>query len=124
MSRDITPFALRMPPEMRSKVDLAAKECRRSLNAEILARLEATISIEEMLKHMGATTPLHEVGEMLLDLAMERSQAVDDLNQMNLEVHARELREQLSHTDLRLDKIESRIEYMIEQFQALAKKRP
>lgn len=121
MSRDITPFALRMPPEMRSEIDVASKESRRSLNAEILARLEATISIEKMLKHMGATTPLHEVGEMLLDLAMERSQAVDDLNQMNLEVHARELREQLSHTDLRLDKIESRIEYMIEQFQKAQK---
>jgi len=120
MSRDITPFALRMPPEIRTKIDQAAKENRRSLNAEIISRIEATISIEQMLKHMGATTPLHEVGEMLLDLAHERSEAVDDLHQMNLEVHARELRDQLSSTDARLDKIESRIEYMIEQFQKRA----
>lgn len=42
MSRDITPFALRMPPELRAKVEQAAKETRRSLNAEIVARLETT----------------------------------------------------------------------------------
>lgn len=122
MSRDITPFALRMPPDLRGKVDQAAKEVRRSLNAEIIARLEATFLIEEALTFMASGCPLHEVGQMLIDLAQERSEAMDDLQQLNLEVHARDLRKQLSHTDDRLDKLESRIEYMIDQFKLLQKK--
>lgn len=121
MSRDITPFALRMPPDLRAKVELAAKESRRSINAEIIDRLESTISIEEALGQIASNAPLHEAGQMLIDLAQESAEAIENLNQMNLEVHARELREQLSHTDIRLDKIESRIEYMIDQFEKAQK---
>ncbi|WP_081232211.1 Arc family DNA-binding protein [Pseudomonas chlororaphis] len=44
MSRDITPFALRMPPELRAQVEDAAKSKGRSLNSEILARLEASFT--------------------------------------------------------------------------------
>lgn len=43
MSRDINPFALRMPPEVRAKVEEAAKQNHRSLNAEILARIESSL---------------------------------------------------------------------------------
>lgn len=41
MSRDITPFALRMPPDLRAKVEDSARQNKRSLNAEIIARLES-----------------------------------------------------------------------------------
>lgn len=44
MSRDITPFALRMPPELRAQIEEAAAEKGRSLNAEILARLSSSFS--------------------------------------------------------------------------------
>lgn len=44
MSRDITPFALRMPPELRAQVEDAAKMKGRSLNSEILARLETSFT--------------------------------------------------------------------------------
>lgn len=50
MSREITPFALRMQPELRAKVEEAAKHNKRSLNAEISARLEITIDIERRLE--------------------------------------------------------------------------
>lgn len=39
MSRDITPFGLRMPPDLKKKVEASAKREGRSLNAEICARL-------------------------------------------------------------------------------------
>lgn len=61
--------------------------------------------------------PLHEVGQMLIDMAQESSDAINDLHQMNLEVHAKELNQRFAYSEARLDKIESRIEYMIEQFQ-------
>lgn len=114
MSRDITPFALRMQPGLRELAETAAKANSRSLNSEIVTRLNATFSIEEALSHIAAGAPLNEVGQMLIDLAQERSEAITDLQQINLEVHANELREQLSRTDERLDKIESKIELLID----------
>lgn len=44
MSRAEQQFKLRMPPELRTQVEQAAKEARRSLNAEIVLRLEATFT--------------------------------------------------------------------------------
>ena len=40
MSRDITPFALRMPAELRGQIEEAASSNKRSLNAEVVARLQ------------------------------------------------------------------------------------
>ncbi|GAA5785644.1 Arc family DNA-binding protein [Chitiniphilus shinanonensis] len=39
---NIAPFGLRMLPELREKIELAAKENGRSMNAEIVQRLEAS----------------------------------------------------------------------------------
>ena len=44
MSRDITPFALRMPPELRAQVEEAAAAKGRLLNVEILVRLTSSFS--------------------------------------------------------------------------------
>ena len=40
MSRDINPFGLRMPSELRERIEAAATKSGRSLNAEILQALE------------------------------------------------------------------------------------
>lgn len=58
MSREITPFALRMPPELRAQIEEAAAAKGRSLNAEILARLtssltERPITAEEATRLFG-----------------------------------------------------------------------
>ncbi|MFL7036290.1 Arc family DNA-binding protein [Vibrio lentus] len=44
MSRDIAPFGLRMQSELKEKLEILAKESKRSLNAEITSRLESTVS--------------------------------------------------------------------------------
>lgn len=44
MSRTDSQFKLRMPAELRAHVEQAAKQSRRSLNAEIVLRLEATFA--------------------------------------------------------------------------------
>lgn len=38
------PYSLRMPPEMRDALEKSAKVNRRSLNAELLLRLERSLS--------------------------------------------------------------------------------
>ncbi|EGR4068079.1 Arc family DNA-binding protein [Vibrio cholerae] len=40
MSRNINPFGLRMPAELKEKLEEEAKKNMRSLNAELVARLE------------------------------------------------------------------------------------
>lgn len=44
--RDINPFGLRLPPEVRQAVERAAAANRRSMNAEIVARLEESFARE------------------------------------------------------------------------------
>ena len=44
VSRTDAQFKLRMPAALRAQVEQAAKEARRSLNAEIILRLEASFA--------------------------------------------------------------------------------
>lgn len=44
MSRTDAQFKLRMPAALRAQVEQAAKDARRSLNAEIILRLEASFA--------------------------------------------------------------------------------
>lgn len=110
-------YPLRVAPALREKLEGLAKQNKRSLNAEITARLEASIDIEDALGRIAPGCPITEVGQLILDLATEREEAVENLHQFNLEVHAKELNQRFAYSEARLDKIESRIEYMIEQFQ-------
>lgn len=43
MARHITPFGLRMPPDLRKKVEKSARTNRRSLNAELVLRLQDSV---------------------------------------------------------------------------------
>ncbi|MBB49293.1 MAG: hypothetical protein CMK88_00930 [Pseudomonadales bacterium] len=44
MSRTDYQFKLRMPADLRSQVEAAAKKANRSLNAEIVTRLQASFA--------------------------------------------------------------------------------
>lgn len=57
MSRDINPFGLRMPPDLREKLEDACRQSGRSMNAEIVKRLRESL---------GTIFPLH-AGEAVHD---------------------------------------------------------
>lgn len=42
-TREIAPFGVRMPPELKARLEAAAKVNGRSLNAELTARLEKSL---------------------------------------------------------------------------------
>lgn len=69
MSRDIAPFGLRMRAELKDQLEHCSKENKRSLNAEIVSRLEGT------LKSLGDYLPMKEANER----AMERRIEMKDL---------------------------------------------
>ncbi len=47
MSRNIAPFGVRMPEELKETLLKKAEENKRSLNAEVVARLEETVRQDE-----------------------------------------------------------------------------
>lgn len=47
MTKDINPFGLRMPPDVKAEIEKLAEQNRRSLNAEIVVRLEESIRREK-----------------------------------------------------------------------------
>ena len=47
MSRDVNPFGVRMPPEIKAELEKLSERNRRSLNAEIVVRLEESIRREK-----------------------------------------------------------------------------
>lgn len=65
MSRDIPPYGLRMPPELRTKIERLAELNGRSLNAEINARLLSTI--EEGKPHAISPAVKEEPAEYSLN---------------------------------------------------------
>ncbi len=108
----------RLPQSLYEELKAAAGRKRRSLNAEIVERLESTFAIEKALRHIAAEAPLFDVAEMLIDLAQERDQAIRDLNDMNLEVHAHALSEQFNLTSSRLNILDDKLNRIIEKLGA------
>lgn len=122
MSRTDPQFNLRIPAALKARIEDAAKANKRSATAEIIDRLEASISLDEAIRSIAPGCPISDAGQLILDLASEREEAIEELHQMNLAVHAKELNERFAYSEARLDKIETRIEYMIEQFKLLQQK--
>ncbi|MFD1069949.1 Arc family DNA-binding protein [Luteimonas composti] len=77
MSREINPFGLRMPLELRERLEAAARQSARSLNAEIVHRLQESFA--------GAT--IGEAGEHELSLKVRSmAEQIARLTGANLEV--------------------------------------
>lgn len=67
MSRDITPFGIRMPSDLKAQVDAAALAGKRSINSEVIDRIQKSFEgagdaktlttgalIEELVARLGA----------------------------------------------------------------------
>lgn len=67
MSRDIAPFGVRMQPELKQKIEIAAKTNGRSMNAEIVHRLEQSFSTEPITSNGKVTAAyyLQKASELL-----------------------------------------------------------
>lgn len=57
MKEQPTAYPLRMPPELREALETIAKENGRSLNAEIVTRLQTSLPVhQDLLKPIGVTS--------------------------------------------------------------------
>lgn len=71
MSRNINPFGLRMPAELKEKLEEEAKKNMRSLNAELVARLEE--SFERKVDNMEVAELTYQV-QLLLQMMREKEE--------------------------------------------------
>jgi len=76
MSRNINPFGLRMPPELKEKLEEEAKKNMRSLNAELVARLEE--SFERKVDNTEVAELTYQV-QLLLQMMREKEE-LDKVN--------------------------------------------
>lgn len=81
----IAPFGLRMLPDLKEKIEQAARESGRSMNAEIVARLEEsfndTAGVDNALLHMLAeqqTATIKALEKLTQDLVVELHQLRKD----------------------------------------------
>lgn len=105
----ITPFGLRMQPELKERLEKAASESGRSLNAEISARLEASFANEGGLTDFDKKFLLHVVHQMRqangrnaqLDLLPSEQQELD-IREPKLPNSQSELPAKATHTNPQL----------------------
>lgn len=50
MSRDIAPFGVRMPAELKEQLHAMAKDNKRSVNAEVVAAIEHAVHMHNLAK--------------------------------------------------------------------------
>ena len=85
MSRDITPFGLRMPSDLKARVDAAAESNGRSINAECVARLQESfearadiatlpvgILLDEIIQRLGARVQIVIAKEIAVQEGIDR----------------------------------------------------
>ncbi|WP_045158107.1 Arc family DNA-binding protein [Stutzerimonas stutzeri] len=86
MSREDPQFKLRMPRELRDLADQAAKASGRSLNAELVARLETSFLHGEVSERLISASRARELA------LMARSAIPDEVRQRAIKAIARAVR--------------------------------
>lgn len=66
----IAPYGLRMPPELKERVEAAAKANNRSMNAEIVSRLAATFDVPSKNLENRILNPLSETDRLRMEARM------------------------------------------------------
>lgn len=72
MSRDITPFGLRMPADLKARIDAAAARNGRSINAECVARLQDSFDVQGQATVDVGSRPEQLLQRLLTDEDIER----------------------------------------------------
>ncbi|QQU05975.1 Arc family DNA-binding protein [Moraxella osloensis] len=77
-------YKLRFSAELREKIKQSAEQNNRSMNAEIISRLEESFRLENKPYKVPLTTDIHgiqgimpaELGAFIMELAMERAEQI------------------------------------------------
>ncbi|WP_047297600.1 Arc family DNA-binding protein [Pseudomonas fluorescens] len=76
----ISPYPVRMPGELRKRLDESAREGSRSLHAEIISRLEESFASRD-LKQMG----MGELADLMIEMGKEKGLSVEVVISQSIE---------------------------------------
>ena len=84
MKNNQTQYALRMAEDFKEKLRVASEQNNRSMNAEIISRLEESFRLEDKPYKVPLPTDIHgiqgvmpaELGAFIMELAMERVEQI------------------------------------------------
>ncbi|SES08681.1 Arc family DNA-binding protein [Sphingobium sp. YR768] len=74
----IAPFGLRLPPALKARVQKSADDANRSLNAEIIARLESSFEGPSREEYDAMKKWTQDILKTALDVAVEQIIAEKD----------------------------------------------
>lgn len=104
----LPPYSLRMPEELRRSLELAAKQAKRSLNAEIVARLESTFTPAESAVERAAR--LDQIREKAMPGMVEILADLQAKVAQEIEQRAREIASlRLEQRDLAVESLHQKI---------------
>lgn len=92
----ISPYPVRMPLELRQKLEEAAKDGSRSLHAEIISRLDETFLIQEALKTVAPGAPVFGTAGLLLDMDEQLREQTDEKLELAASIASAEIKSTLS----------------------------
>ncbi len=85
-SRNADKFVVRLPEGMRQRIAEVAKNYHRSMNSEIVSRLESSLRTEACILHEyeeGASTEAVETGETIkIDLTQQEFALIEKVRQL------------------------------------------
>lgn len=87
----IVPFGLRLQPDLKSRLEEAAALSNRSLNAEIAARLERSLSdpqVQEADRQIEVNAILTSMGNTIAEIAKKDNEREDGVRAMGRDLHA------------------------------------
>ena len=84
MKNNQTQYALRMAEDFKEKLRVASEQNNRSMNDEIISRLEESFRLEDKPYKVPLPTDIHgiqgmmpaELGAFIMELAMERAEQI------------------------------------------------
>lgn len=95
-----TAYPLRMPADLRAEIESAADESKRSVNAEIIARLEETFDIDKVLADVAPGAPITGTAGLLYELDKQIREQDSDQQSLAISAVSKEVTEALSSLEI------------------------
>lgn len=112
---DYTRITLRIPKDLHARLAQAAEETSKSMNAEIIARLEETFDIEEALDEVvKGGAPFAGTASLLLTMHAQLEKRAKDYRDSATTSHSEEIERHIHSTNSHLYTVEHQLQQIIE----------
>lgn len=119
MSRSDPQVNFRIPAELKAQLEAAADQNKRSITAELIARLEETFAIDASLERVAPGASVTGTAGLLEDMHAQLVERKDEAVSAAMSVYADRIERNMQSSEWRLSSIEQQLTQM---FDLLAKR--